>query len=683
MYDISASATYKVTVSDVVAVKSANPTNPNNWFDDIYVRRRAYISGIIAGSTGTSLISGLYPGILAGLTNRAVGDYSSVLAGSSNLSSGASATVAGDSNTVFGQRSSILGGTSSFVRPTDSAIVAGDTNQIVGSQANTSAILAGANNVITGNSTSSAVIAGNSNRVMGIESVIVAGNTNLITGGATDSAILAGLTNVVSGNYSAVGAGTTNKIAGPATDSFIAAGQLHIINDQYDFIGAGTSNQITGNRSAIVAGSNNSIENVARAFIGAGISNMASGTRAGIVAGSSNRVSGGNDMFIGAGIRNVISGDRSSIVGGSDNTIYTEHGIIGGGKSNIVSGNESVVAGGNLNIVNGRRSVIAGGAGNLVEGVHSVIGGGNSNRIWTDTVLGTAVIAGGENNQVIGSYGAILGGDINKVSGVNGVVIGGSSNVSSGRYSMTMGVKCEAFQDGSVIFGDSSNVVKKSYGQDSFTLNYSGGAWITGGGLNARRGFNLYPTGDDPVNYTTPGRSGDFAYKDQFLYVYTGDPADSNRGWGRVQLSTLDNTPPSVCSNDSSIIHTRGDTYDLTNAFAAVIFNNGASPIISIPAGNGTYVIDCVFGACKGSTTALTIDYFLYNTSDSRMIPGTSGVGSLSASFGSPPTQFITKTITGTNYGAAKNIQLYAKTTLVDSAVVHSTGTFISYIKLR
>ena len=569
LWDTSAGLSYKVYVNDIIGLDA---TNNDEWFNNIYVRRYARMSGIIGGATGSNLISGLVPGILAGQTNRAVRDYSSILNGVANLTSGTSSLAAGENNEVFGYLASAIGGQLHFLEPEAASIIGGQAGAIYGTQATQSLIGGGTSNIITGNAPKSIILGGNANRLTSAASATIAGGEN---------------------------------------------------------------NKITGNYS-----------------------------------------------FIGGGIRNVSTGIHSVIGGGIDNVIYSEKGVIGGGASNLVTGQHSFIGGGDTNTADGSMCVVVGGGDNISQGIYTFVGGGNSNRIWTDRTLGSASIVGGENNQIIGSYGAILGGDINKVSGVNGIVLGGSANVSSGRYSVTMGLKCEAFQAGAAMFGDSTDVVKRSYGQDSFTLNYSGGAWITGGGLNARRGFNLYPTGVTPTS-SIGGRSGDFAYKDDYLYVFTGDNADlSNKNWGRVQLSTLNNTPPSLVSNDSSIVHGSSDNYILTNVFDAVVFGVN-SPILSIPAGNNTFEIECVFGAYKGSSAANFLYYYLYNTSDGIKIPNTSGSRSLTAEYNQPTTQFISKTIMVTNYESAKNIQLYAMSNVDgDDARIVSTGSWISYVKL-
>ena len=580
-------ATYKASLSNI-----SNYTGSlENWFTDIYVTRKAYISGLIGGATGSNLISGLLPAILCGQNNRAVRNYSAILNGDGNLTSGISSLAAGEDNQVFGSYGTCLGGQLHFIEPEGASNLGGFDNSIIGTLA--------------------------------LDSATIGGNTNIITGNASNSAIVGGLTNRIQVAQAVILGGTSNKILGDGTNSSIAGGTSNVISGQIGFIGGGNAHNITSRYGAIAGGGSNQVT--------------------------------GDYGFIGGGLTNKANETHTAVVGGANNSALTQYSSIGGGEVNTIF-------------------LSSAGLG------HSVIGGGNTNSLNAD-------------------YAVIIGGDTNKLTGKYGVVLGGRNNVSSGESSVTMGRQCEAFQNGAVMFGDSTNAVKRSYGQDSFTLNYSGAVWITGGGLNARRGFNLYPTGDNPTT-STPGRSGDWAYKDNYLYVYTGDPADSNRSWGRVALSTLDGSPPSVVSNDHQITYGgTGWNAQLPNNYFEVSATGGgvrfAGPgnitatnlAVTIPAGQGTYVIDCIFGIQRGSVTT-DYYYMLYNTTDSRVVPNTSGAFKISNTIDQYHQQSI-KIITGihsSETATSKNIQLYMHI-LNEGAdqgpFVQSTGTMISYIKLR
>lgn len=517
LWDASAALTYKVYVNDIAGIEPS----ADAWFNNIYVRRYARISGIIGGSTGTNLISGLFPGILAGQTNRSVGNNTSVVGGASNLASGVDSSACGNGCQVLSARSVVFGGiNNTSAGPGDSAILAGDTNKIL--YADGSVIMGGITNVITGLTSYSAIIGGQSNRLMALRSTIV------------------------------------------------------------------------------------------------------------------------------------------------------------GGQFSKVSGNDASVVGGNTNLAQGHSSSVIGGDSNVSSGIRSTV-------------------IGGQFSRAMGTSSTVIGGDTNLAIGNSSTVLGGDTNVSSGAYTYTLGNRCEAFYDGAVMFGDSTAVTKRAYGQDSFTINYSGGVWITGGGLNARRGFNVFPTGDVPTA-STPGRSGDYAYKDNYLYIYTGIPTDTNRHWGRVALSSLTDATPgqSIVSNKSSQVNPRGNDYACTTTFANVVHSSDGYPVtdpaILIPAGNATYYIDLLMGCRRGSDQTTQVHYRLFNTTDSTLINNTSGYIEPFAPVGVLPNQigfqqFRISTIVNLNYASAKTVYLQVRQTPGDAAGVECdilpTGGFLRYIVLE
>lgn len=447
--------------------------------------------------------------------------------------------------------------------------------------------------------------------------------------------------------------------------------------------------------SGVIAGDtgNQTLKGLYTSILG-GTLIMVSGDYSSVAGGERNRLSGAHS-FIGGGLRNVSSGIYSVIGGGQTNTIASEHSFIGAGKSNVASGLKVFLGAGDSNIVRGERSSIIGGQNNTNAGADAFVGGGDSNQvrnvgnygiigagISNDIIGNTASILGGDTNKATGDYTSIGGGLTNTASGHYSVVPGGTKNSARRDFSFAAGRNSVADHDGSHVFSDARGIDKLSAGQNTFTVDFSGGAWITGGSLNARRGFNLFPTGDAPTS-TVGGRSGDFAYKDNFLYVFTGDNADlSNKNWGRVQLSTLNNTSPSVVSNDAEIVHGNGDNYVITNAFANVIFGT-TTPIVTIPAGQGTWLMECAFGAYKGSSLATVVDAYLWNDSDSVKIPNTSGSFTMVANAAGKPIQYFLRTITGTNYVGGKLVRLAVRTQANEDATIVSTGSWVSWIRLR
>ena len=524
---------------------------------------------------------------------------------------------------------------------------------------------------------------------------IIGGNTgtNLISGNW--AGILAGTSNTCSGVSSSIAGGQSNWVV--VNNSFIGGGDTNkILNAAtYGIIGGGLSNSIIGNTSAIVGGDSNKV----------------TGNYSIACAGFSNKVSG-DYSFGGGGLRNVSSGIYSVIVGGSDNVSYTERTFVGAGNANRVSGNSSAILAGTSNIVDGNVSIIAGGQSNFIAPTNAFIGAGDTNQIrlagsygfvgagLNNTIIGnTSVIGGGDTNRATGDYTFIGGGLNNNASGHYSAVPGGTKNSARRNFSFAAGRNSVADHDGSWVVSDARGEDKYSAGQNTLLADFSGGAWFTGGGLNARRGFNLYPTGAAPTT-STPGRSGDFAVKDNYLYVYTGDPNDTNRSWGRVALSTLDGSPPSIVSNDHQI--TYGGTgynavvaknyFEVSATGGGVRFagpgNIGPTTLsITLPAGQGTYVIDCIMGVRKGSY-ATSMNYMLYNTTDSRIVPNASGDMLLAGS--DEDDQWTIKIITGihsSEQATSKVIQLYCHrfptVSEDDSLFIVSTGTMISYIKLR
>ena len=376
-------------------------------------------------------------------------------------------------------------------------------------------------------------------------------------------------------------------------------------------------------------------------------------------------------------------------------------GIIGGNTgTNLISGNWAGILGGTTNTASGASSVIAGGQSNYIVVGNAFIGGGDTNQILnsanysviggglSNSIIGnTATIVGGDTNRATGDYTFIGGGLNNNASGHYSVIPGGTKNSARRDFSFAAGRNSVADHDGSHVFSDARGIDKVSVGQNTFTADFSGGCWITGGGLNARMGFNLFPTGTTPSS-SIGGRSGDFAYKDDFLYVFTGDNADlSNRNWGRIQLSTLNNTPPSVVSNSYRGIWTQGDIYQCTTTFANVAHTgpNLVNPSISIVAGQATYVMDCIFGARRGTNGVL--HYRLQNATDDITIPNTSGFLVLPGVVNESETQIHIRTVTGVNYGGVTNVRLQVRVagseTAGNETFVLSTGGSLTTIKLE
>jgi Chaperone of endosialidase len=126
-------------------------------------------------------------------------------------------------------------------------------------------------------------------------------------------------------------------------------------------------------------------------------------------------------------------------------------------------------------------ATIAGGRRNLVTTAFSVVGGGDSNQAGgaggADYTL-QATVAGGQENTAGGYGSAIAGGVHNTASGAESAVPGGYYNTASGNYSLAAGLRANAAEIGSFVWGDSTWAKLTSPAANTFTVRASGGIWL-------------------------------------------------------------------------------------------------------------------------------------------------------------------------------------------------------------
>jgi hypothetical protein len=182
----------------------------------------------------------------------------------------------------------------------------------------------------------------------------------------------------------------------------------------------------------------------------------------------------GNSATAGAYGVTIAGGGAS----GGSNSVLDNFGTIGGGSNNsaglVLNGltDYATVAGGYINTASGQSSAVAGGVGNTASGQSSAVAGG---------------------------FG-------NVASGFYSTVAGGFSNTASGPYSFAAGRRAQATQQGSFVWGDSTDADVTSPAADSFTVRASGGTFIKGKAnvSNAlSTGVVAFANGD-----TTPSVSG-------------------------------------------------------------------------------------------------------------------------------------------------------------------------------
>ncbi len=170
------------------------------------------------------------------------------------------------------------------------------------------------------------------------------------------------------------------------------------------------------------------------------------------VNGFINRVTN-NYATVGGGAQNTAGGDFSTVSGGTNNTA-TASATIGGGTNNSASGSTSTIGGGSGSVASGQHSTIGGGLVNSASGFRSTVGGG-SNNIASGT---NATVPGGEFNQAGGDY-SLAAGSRAKVR--NAVQAGNSTG-----------------DQGTFVWGDSTNADFTSTGDNQFLIRASGGVGI-------------------------------------------------------------------------------------------------------------------------------------------------------------------------------------------------------------
>lgn len=170
---------------------------------------------------------------------------------------------------------------------------------------------------------------------------------------------------------------------------------------------------------------------------------------------------------IGGGTGNYIKGLVSVIGGGVKNIILGDYNVIPGGRSNIISDFVSeveapktafcAVLAGNLNTITGsvQNAVIIGGERNYIQ---------NTDRSVTNESFASAIV-GGKSNIISGSYSAILG---------------GSDNIINASYSYGVGRNININESGCLVLGDSTPSTKRNLGQNTLTMHFASGIYITG-----------------------------------------------------------------------------------------------------------------------------------------------------------------------------------------------------------
>src|SRR5215469_2082049 len=180
---------------------------------------------------------------------------------------------------------------------------------------------------------------------------------------------------------------------------------------------------------------------------------------------------GGNSSAPG---NSVASGVLGATIAGGGGSHPSQYGFV----TNTVTANWGTVGGGGLNTVGGLFSTIGGGHKNTAMDYAATVGGGFQNFAEADGAT-------------------VSGGTLNQANGAESVVPGGYQNVANGDYSFAAGVKADAINVGSFVWGDGNGLTTDT-GAFQFVARASGG-------------FTFYTGPGIPVGATLPSGSGSWS----------------------------------------------------------------------------------------------------------------------------------------------------------------------------
>ena len=535
------STTYYVTVDDIARCLDTNlfkthdtsETVTSPW-GTVHGRFRVFDGPVYIHGDPPVLIvsgSGIFQSLIVGDVNshNLQGNYASILGGTtSNVSGDFSAVAAGSNQLVTGQNNFIGGGSGNLIIGESSTIGGGTSNQVTGQ--------------------GGMVAGGVGNRAYGDFSFVGGGQYNLASG--QSSAVGAGEINQAIGAGAFVGGGALNQANGTA--STIAGGYLNKTNGAGSFIGGGIGNNSTGQSSVLLGGDHNVLSGDDSVLIG-GVGNIAVGAFNFMGDGNGNRITGQFDSIIN-GQRNVIVGNFDTIGNGNDNSIYADYSFIGDGAYNRIEGSGNFIGAGQQNISSGKNSFVGGGKLNRTIGLFNTVGGGSSNYAGTGVansynVVGGGVgniaasnysfVGGGSSNQSWRDYGLILGGSNNIVNASWGTILGGDSNAVSGEFGLAWGRRAKnAFRGASLLTDSTNSADKYAVNNDTMTMTFANGVFISGCRFHIHCGFN------PPQTQKSPGCPGAIEIGGQYLYICTGIDQ-----WGRINADWLAANPSEVQIN--------------------------------------------------------------------------------------------------------------------------------------
>ena len=180
---------------------------------------------------------------------------------------------------------------------------------------------------------------------------------------------------------------------------------------------------------------------------------------------------------VGGGHENIATGQYSTVGGGAGNNANAQYSTVGGGRDNLSSGDYSTICGGEENTAQGNYSFVGAGLNNTAGGLYSTLSGGENNTASSDY----STISGGHGNTASADYSTVTGGRSNTASGQDSIVSGGGEHIAAGEDSWAGGRKANAGHKGAFVWADSSDAVRASNGNNTFSIYASGGVYFNGG----------------------------------------------------------------------------------------------------------------------------------------------------------------------------------------------------------
>jgi hypothetical protein len=204
---------------------------------------------------------------------------------------------------------------------------------------------------------------------------------------------------------------------------------------------------------------------------------------------------------------------------GNYNNVTASYGAISGGQGNT-AGQEAAVAGGVDNTANGWQAAIGGGGGNSAGGTQAVVAGGGGNVAagqW-------AAIGGGDVNYANDLGSTVAGGEGNTGDGQYSMVAGGRSNYAGGDYSFAAGLRAKAYNLGSFVWADATDVDFASTANNQFRVRAAAGAEVIGNNSDYGARFENQSTTGDGVRAMGNVSNGNY-YAALYAYNSGSSPA--------------------------------------------------------------------------------------------------------------------------------------------------------------